>query len=98
MPEAELFNQMKYLFMPRQKILNKENPKVPKCEPNEKITVNLSFSNNHIKCNFVPAISHKKKAGKDKSEVEKAVEKETKIERQNVLDAVIVRIMKVSPL
>jgi cullin 3 len=43
--------------------------------------------------NFVPAVTHKKKTT-DKTEAEKVDDKEIRIERQNIIDAVIVRVMK----
>jgi hypothetical protein len=45
----------------------------------------------------VPPVTHKKKEGADgagKSEKDAADDKEIRMERQNIVDAVIVRIMK----
>ena len=53
-PEAELNNALLYLCNPNQKILDKENMKKAKFEPNEKINVNLGFSNKNIRVTFLP--------------------------------------------
>lgn len=85
-----------YLFSPKQKLLAKENPKVPQCQPKEKIKINIEFKHPNIKCSFIPTQTHKRSAKKDEKEQEedKQNEKEIKLERQNIIDAVVVRIMK----
>ena len=85
---------MKYLCNPKQKVLLKKKDKSPKFEPAEEIKINPAFKNPSLKLNFIPKKTHKKKTVTEKSEVQAQVEQETKIERQHVLDAVIVRIMK----
>ncbi len=90
----ELTIQLKYLCNPKQRILNKTKLKDPKFTPDEAITVNPGFKNASLKLNFIPKKTHKKKTATEKSEVQTAVEQEIKIERQHVLDAIIVRIMK----
>jgi hypothetical protein len=57
--------------------------------------VNAAFTNSNIRCNFIPVQSHKKKSGVEQQKTESNDEKEIKLERQNILDAVVVRIMKV---
>lgn len=69
--------------------------KTPKFEKDEKCTINLEFSNQNQKCNFVPVKTTKRTTeGKTESEVQD--DKEIRMERQNIIDATIVRIMKVS--
>jgi len=46
-----------------------------------------------MKVNFIPTQTHKKKTT-EKNEKEKTDDNEIRIERQNIIDAVIVRIMK----
>lgn len=75
------------------KILDKENSKKPQFTPTEKVSVTMNFTNNNIKVSFVPTQTHKKKTA-DKNEAEKVDDKEIRIERQNIIDAVVVRIMK----
>lgn len=84
---------MMFLCNPKMKILNKENMKKPVFAPTEKLSVFTTFSNNNLKCSFVPTQTHKKVSA-DKSEGEKGDEKEIRLERQNIIDAVVVRIMK----
>lgn len=78
---------------PKLKLLDKENSKKPQFQPNEKIKVNLDFSNSSNRVSFVPTQTHKKKTAdaKDDKQVD---DKEIRIERQNIIDAVVVRIMK----
>jgi len=92
-PDSELNNALLYLCNPKMKILDKENMKKPTFAPTEKVSVNSKFTNPNIKVNFVPTSTHKKKTT-EKSEVEKIDDKEIRLERQNIIDAVIVRIMK----
>lgn len=92
-PEGELNNALVYLCNPKQKILDKENMKKPQFAENEKISVAQNFSNPNMKVNFIPAQTHKKKTA-EKNEGEKIDDKEIRLERQNIIDAVIVRIMK----
>lgn len=94
LPEAELTKQLKHLCNPKQKIISKDNPKVPKFTPEEKLTVNEAFKNNLIKLNFIPKPTTKKLNPKDKDDISRQVNEEINTERQMVLDAMIVRIMK----
>ena len=93
-PEQELVKQLKHLCNPKMKLIAKDNPKVPKFNPDEGLKVNKAFKNNLIKLNFIPKPVLKKKDPNQKSEVQNQVEEEIKAERQMVLDAMIVRIMK----
>lgn len=90
-PEAELNPALIYLCNPKQKILDKENKKEPKFQPNEKVSVFLNFQNPNLKVNFIPAITHKKKEAVDQKP---NVDPDIEIERRNIIDAVVVRIMK----
>lgn len=67
--------------------------KTPQFSDSEKISVNNNFSNPNVKVVFIPAQTHKKKTA-EKTETEKMDDKEIRLERQNIIDAVIVRIMK----
>lgn len=77
---------------PKQKIIQKENFKTPEFQPQEKCKIFLEFANQNVRVNFIPAstervdpskIDPKANAGNTLSE-----------ERKNIMDAVIVRIMK----
>ena len=48
------------LCNPKNKILLKENAKVPKFNPDEKISVNVNFDNNNIRLNVIPIIKNEK--------------------------------------
>jgi len=67
--------------------------KKPQFAPTEKVSVTANFQNNNIRVIFVPTQTHKKPSA-EKSEQEKMDDKEVRIERQNIIDAVVVRIMK----
>ncbi len=96
-PEQELNQSLVFLCNPKMRVLLKENLKKPQFEENENVKINIDFSNNNLKCQFIPTQSHKKKVvGGPKTTAEIDDEKEIKLERQNIIDAVIVRIMKVT--
>lgn len=82
--DKDLSSALMYLCNPRQKILDKENMKKPEFAPTEKLKPTASFSNPNIKVNFIPP---------QRVEVEKKVDKPDS-ERKNIIDAVVVRIMK----
>lgn len=69
-------------------------PKVKHCKPNEKIHVNPKFKSKILSINFVPKKTHKKRDPNAVSESQEQILQEIKIERQHVLDALVVRIMK----
>lgn len=92
--KKELELQLKYLCNPKQRILNKQDLKKPVFKETEEIRINTAFKNAALKVNLVPKKTHKKKTANEKGEVQLQVEQETKMERQHVLDAIIVRIMK----
>jgi len=94
LPEQELARQLRQLCNPKMKLITKENPKVPKFTPDEKLEVNQAFKNNLIKLNLIPKATHKKKDPNQESEVQKKAKEEIKNERSTILDAMIVRIMK----
>lgn len=97
-PTNELSTQLKNLFNPgktkKQMVLKKEYMKTPKIEPGENVCVFDGYKNPSLKVNLIPKKTHKKKTVNEKSAVQGQVEQEIKIERQHVLDAIIVRIMK----
>jgi len=95
LPPAELHSHLVNLYNPKIRLLKKGNEKKAQCEPNELIELNLEFQSNNIRCNFVPQKTHKKKTNeKDGGEETTQQDKEIKLERQNIIDSVIVRIMK----
>jgi len=71
--------------------LVKEN-KEPKFKPDEKLSVFLGFQNANLKVNYIPVQSHKKTTGPSNKAFEPDPIIET--ERKNIIDEVIVRIMK----
>jgi ssDNA-binding Zn-finger/Zn-ribbon topoisomerase 1 len=85
-----------WLCNPKQKILDKQNMKTAAFQDGEKITVTQNFSNPNIKVTYTPPQTHKKKEKDDEKDkaAEKVDDKEIRMERQNIIDAVIVRIMK----
>lgn len=87
-PEADLKEALKYLCNPRQKILEKENAKTPEFQPNEKTKIVATFANPNVKVNYVPMPVEKKEVAAA-NQVDPFTD-----ERKNILDAVIVRIMK----
>lgn len=92
--KKEIDIQLKYLCNPKQRVLNKQDLKKPVFKESEEIKVNMAFKNPALRVNLVPKKTHKKKTATEKGEVQLQVEQETKMERQHVLDAIIVRIMK----
>ena len=90
--EAELNPALIFMCNPKVKLLLKGNPKVPKFDASESIKPNPAFANNNIKVNLIPVPS--KKQTTEKTEESKNDDKEIKMERQNITDATIVRIMK----
>ncbi len=67
--------------------------KKPQFAPSEKVKVFSQFANNNLRVQFIPTQTHKKKEV-GKNDTEKNDDKEIRIERQNIIDAVVVRIMK----
>ena len=92
-PEAELNNCFRQLCNPKQKILSKEISKNPKFQPDEKVKVNTTFSNNNFKINFIPNQTYQKMEDK-KTKKEEQEEKIIRYERLNIIDSVIIRVMK----
>jgi len=86
---------MMRLCNPKHCVLLKQNKKKPVFAPDEKISVNTSFEYNNIRMNLIPAPSAAKMAesgvgNQSTSEMDDQVQKA----RTNIIDAVIVRIMK----
>ncbi len=82
--DKDLSSSLMYLCNPRQKILDKDNFKKPEFTPTEKMRPTATFSNPNIKVSFIPP---------QRVEIEKKVDKPDS-ERKNIIDAVVVRIMK----
>ena len=83
------------LCSPNSKVLLKDNQKKPQFEPSENIQVNDKFQSNSIRVNLVPQISMNKiQQGGGKAAGIDDLDKEVAKERQHVIDAVTVRIMK----
>ena len=82
--DKDLSSSLMYLCNPRQKILDKDNFKKPEFTPAEKMRPTATFSNPNIKVSFIPP---------QRVEIEKKVDKPDS-ERKNIIDAVVVRIMK----
>jgi Cullin family len=89
-PEQELNPALVYLCNPKQKILDKENKKEPKFDPNEKLSVFLGFTNPNLKPSYIP---QPKKVSSSQPKPP-PIPDDVDVERRNILDAVIVRIMK----
>ena len=93
--ESDFKEAMLKLCNPKNKVLLKENAKVPKFNPNEKISVNSKFEHNNIRLNLIPVITTEKimeGAGGNKSLSE--IDNEVLKERGLVIDAMLVRVMK----
>ena len=82
--DKDLSSALMYLCNPKLKILDKENLKKPDFAPAEKMRVTANFQNPNVKVSFIPP---------QRQEVEKKQDKPDP-ERKNIIDAVIVRIMK----
>lgn len=83
------------LCSPNSKVLLKDNEKKPQFEPTENIRVNEKFQSNHMRVNLVPQVSMNKiQQGGGKAAGIDDLDKEVAKDRQHVIDAVTVRIMK----
>lgn len=91
--DAELNPALVFLVNPKVKVLKKANMKSPKFTGDELITLNLDFQNANIKLNLAP-VQATKVTNEKADEAKKNDDKEIKMERQNITDATIVRIMK----
>jgi hypothetical protein len=94
MQKEELDKQLKFLFNPRMRVLKKEEAKKALCHPAEKISVNLEFASNSLKCHLIP-VAGKKQQLKDPAKAS-LTSQEINRERGQKIDSVIVRIMKVN--
>ena len=90
--DSELNPALIFMCNPKVKLLLKGNMKKPQFEPKETIKLNMVFANNNVRVNLIPVQS--KKQTVEKTEESKNDDKEIKMERQNITDATIVRIMK----
>ena len=95
-PEPELKDCLKYMCNPKMRIIEKENAKTPEFTPQEKCKIFAAFNNPNVRVSFIPNTSDKV----DPSKVQPgqpggaAGANPLTEERKNILDAVIVRIMK----
>ncbi len=81
------------LCNPKFKVLMKEQAKKPVFGEDEKITVNPAFASNSIRLSLLPVKSVKKKSVEPTAE-ESAAQKQVNKERQFVIQANAVKIMK----
>jgi len=93
--DQDIKDSMLKMCNPKIKIILKEKPGKPSFEPEEKMKLNMDFSNNSIRFNLVPVLSSIKMAEgaggiKSTSDLDQELQKE----RSMIVDAVIVRIMK----
>jgi hypothetical protein len=93
-PEAELKEALKYMCNPKQKIVQKENAKTPEFTPQEKCKIFAEFNNPNVKVNFIPANNDKPDPNKPGPGGAVSGANALSEERKNIMDAVIVRIMK----
>ena len=93
-PEAELKESLKYMCNPKQKIVQKENAKTPEFTPQEKCKIFLEFQSPNVKVNFIPANVDKPDPNKAGPGGAASGANQLSEERKNIMDAVIVRIMK----
>ena len=63
-------------------------------DPNEQIKLNVKFSSNNIRVNLVPTSSQKRKDPNEKTKEEKEAEKSVQVERQVIIQATSVKVMK----
>ena len=93
--QQDMMDALLKLCSPNSKVLLKDNQKKPQFEPSENIQVNDKFQSNSIRVNLVPQISMNKiQQGGGKAAGIDDLDKEVAKERQHVIDAVTVRIMK----
>jgi len=93
-PESELKESLKYMCNPKQKIVLKENAKTPEFTPAEKCKIFAEFQNPNVKVNFIPAASDKPDLSKAGPGGAATGANQLSEERKNIMDAVVVRIMK----
>ena len=81
------------LCNPKIRVLDKEIKKPNFDKPDEKISLNMKFSSNNIRVNLMPAQTQKKKTAEpDKNE--NALANDVKTERQVIIQATSVKILK----
>jgi len=91
--DRELGQALRFLCNPKNKLLLKQDISKPVFKPEETVKPNPDYSSQNIKVSFVP-IQQSKRVSTEKTEGEKTDEAEIKQERQFIIDATIVRIMK----
>lgn len=93
-PENELKESLKYMCNPKQKIIAKQNPKTPEFTPQEICKIFAEFASPNVKVNFIPTTTDKPDASKAGPGGAQSGPNQLSEERKNIMDAVIVRIMK----
>lgn len=88
--QDDLNNSLKYLYVPSRAIIMKDNPKVPTCQPNENLTINMKFVSQSLKIQLTPTASKTVTTTTKNEELENQIN----TERGTILDCIIVRIMK----
>lgn len=94
--DTDLNEGLLKLCNPKSKMLLKENQKVPKFTPEEKIRVNDKFESNNLRVNMVPQPSSAKMATEGAGGAMKVADVDAEVikERGMIIDATCVRIMK----
>mmetsp|Transcript_13503 Transcript_13503/g.11559 ORF Transcript_13503/g.11559 Transcript_13503/m.11559 type:complete len:151 (+) Transcript_13503:489-941(+) len=90
MTDNEIYASLQNICTTKLPIFSRENGAEEDFTDSEKITLNLKFTSNMKKINCRPS---KVKGGK-KTDEEKAVEKDVLKEREFLIDAAIIRVMK----
>ena len=92
-PDEFLKPALIHLCNPKVRVLDKQIKKPTLDDPNEKIRINLKFTNNNIRVNLIPTTSQKKKAA-EPSQGDNQLTNEVKTERQVIIQATSVKILK----
>lgn len=92
--DTEIVQALLYLCSPKQKIIDKADAKKPEFSALEKLKVSSTFNNSNIRVVFIPTNTHKKKVAPEAGAGGIETNDDIRKERQNVIDSVIVRVMK----
>ena len=92
--ESDLKEALKYMCNPKMRIVEKGNAKVPDFTPQEICKIFTAFKNPNVRVNFIPAPVEKVDLTKTGPGGTGAAANPLTEERKNIMDAVIVRIMK----
>jgi len=92
-PDEFLKPALIHLCNPKVRVLDKQIKKPTLDNPDEKIKINMKFASNNIRLNVIPSVTAKKKTGEvDKNE--QGLSAEVKTERQVIIQATAVKILK----